>query len=88
MARDPLTALLAAIADGPTRSLGELARQLGLDEGLARQMVTTLAAGGYVHEARRTCATACDRCALQPGCPSNDGRLWIVSAKGKRALQR
>jgi Mn-dependent DtxR family transcriptional regulator len=88
MASDPLTALLAAIAKGPTRSLRELARQLGLDEGLVRQMVTTLAAGGYVYEARRACAAACDGCALREGCSPDDSRLWIVSAKGQRALQR
>lgn len=87
MAGDPLIVLLAAIAKGPTRSLRELARQLGLEEELARQMVTTLAAGGYVYEAHRTCAAACDGCALQRGCPSTNGRLWIVSAKGQRALQ-
>lgn len=88
MASDPLTALLAAIANGPTRSLRELARQLGFDEGLARQMMATLAAGGYVYEAHRTCAAPCDGCTLREGCSSDNGRLWILSAKGQRALQR
>jgi hypothetical protein len=82
-----LIELLQAITQGPTRSERELRRALGLDESMIRQMLGTLAAGGYLQQVARQCADDCGGCALEMGCLSTTGAIWRVSDKGWRAVK-
>lgn len=68
-------------------SSAELARELGVHEGLLRRMLMTLMEGGYLQRVTGECAQKCSSCPLQAICLAPDSAIWVVTEKGRRALQ-
>lgn len=80
-----LQQLLRAMVSGEAKTQQELARALGVTEGLVAQMVAQLVAQGYLGEAA-LCSDGCEGCSLKAACGTDRAlRLWTVTEKGRRA---
>ncbi len=82
-----LLQLLRAVHQAGTRSSRDLARELDVSDGLLRQMLVTLAEGGYLRQVTGDCAQQCSSCALQEVCLTSGSTLWTVSEKGRQAIE-
>ncbi|MCS7220271.1 MAG: helix-turn-helix domain-containing protein [Anaerolineae bacterium] len=82
-----LLRLLYAVYTKGMCSSSELAHELGIHEGLLRRMLMTLVEGGYLQRVTGECAQRCGSCSLQQICLAPDSAIWIVTEKGRRALQ-
>ncbi len=78
-----LQQLLALLANGPPRTLAQLADMLGTNVSLVEQMLADLERGGYLTVGK--CATACTNCQLTAMCVLHQrGRMWSLTDKGRR----
>jgi hypothetical protein len=81
-----LSDALRLIAAGEAGSSEQLARKLGVELPLARQLLEELVRLGYLRPTANSCCQA--KCA---GCPSAGSclslpQMWFLTDKGKRAL--
>lgn len=76
---------LRLIASGSAGSSEQLAHKLGVEPGLARQMLEELVRLGYLRPADGECRAACAKCSYANACLSLP-RLWLLTEKGKRAI--
>ena len=80
-----LRELLQLIAEGGTRTRTELARELGVSEGLVEQMLEDLARMGYLKPVEGDCASQCTDCPLARTCAvGTPARIWALTEKGLR----
>jgi len=80
-----LRELIRVIAEGQAHSQVELARRLGVSEGLVEQMLEDLARMGYL-ESVASCAEECAACPLARMCiVGRPRRAWVLTEKGQRA---
>lgn len=89
----PLMSLLRALNDGGIHSTAELARRLGVSEGLVIVMADDLGRRGYLAGVGQACETACEGCGLRTMCaphaaPTVAPRLLSLTARGRRAAAR
>ena len=78
--------LIRVIAEGQAHSQVELARRLGVSEGLVEQMLKDLARMGYL-EPIAGCADQCAACPLARMCiVGRPRRAWVLTEKGQRAV--
>jgi DNA-binding MarR family transcriptional regulator len=86
-----LDELLRLLNDGGLHSTAELARRLGVTEGLVSAMAADLARRGYLEPIETGCGTGCDGCGLAAACsPAQGDRrapLLALTAKGRAAAQ-
>ena len=88
----PMNGILRALGDGGIHSTAELARRLGVSEGLISAMMDDLGRRGYLVAVTSECETGCSGCSIQSTCklpdaPSDAMRLFALTAKGRRAAQ-
>ncbi len=88
-----LTEMLQLLVDGGLHSTAELARRLGVSEGLVAAMTEDLARRGYLAAVRGHCDTACAGCGIQaacvePGAAATVPILLSLTDKGQRAARR
>ena len=77
--------LIGVIAEGQAHSQTELARRLGVSEGLVEQILEDLARKGYL-EPIAGCADQCAACPLAKTCIiGHPRRAWVLTEKGQRA---
>jgi len=67
-------------------SYGDLARTLGVDQALVRQMVEHLVTLGYLRPLAGPCREECKACSLEASCLSGPERTWTLTEKGRRAV--
>jgi predicted ArsR family transcriptional regulator len=84
-----LEKLLQLIASGGTHNLSELARELGVDQELLRQMIEDLARWGYLRPVADACQGRCAGCPLVETCAvGGPTRVWALTKKGQRRDDR
>ncbi len=83
-----LRELLRAIAEDQTHSQTELARQLGVSEGLVEQMLEDLVRMGYLESMAGGCADQCVACLLAKACAvGSPTQVWVLTEKRQRAAE-
>jgi predicted ArsR family transcriptional regulator len=81
-----LDTLLRILSEGGTYSPSDLAQELGVGEGLVRQMIEDLTALGYLSPLADSCGMDCGQCPDSANCcASSPSRAWQLTAKGRRA---
>jgi Mn-dependent DtxR family transcriptional regulator len=80
-----LERLLEILAEGGAVSYSDLARTLGVDQALVRQMVEHLATLGYLRPVGAPCREECKGCSLAASCLSGPEHTWTLTEKGRRA---
>ena len=81
--------LMKAVAEGQARSLGELAKHLGVCAGLVEQMLEDLSRQGYLRLASMECDSGCAACASEATCNLTQlVRTWVLTEKGNNAAER
>jgi len=81
-----LRELIGVIAEGQAHSQVELARRLGVSEGLVERMLRDLARMGYLTPMEGGCADQCAACPLARMCiVGRPRRAWVLTEKGQRA---
>jgi len=75
---------LRLISSGRTGSTEQLARSLGVEPGLVRQMLEDLVRLGYLRPSGRDCPSACQTCPLSNTCFGLP-QMWVLTEKGQRA---
>jgi predicted ArsR family transcriptional regulator len=81
-----LEKILEALADGGAVSHGDLARSLGVDQALLRQMIEHLVTLGYLRPAVGACGGKCETCPLEGSCLGGGAEhTWALTEKGRRA---
>jgi predicted ArsR family transcriptional regulator len=82
-----LERVLASVAEGGLRSVGDLARQLDVSEALVETMLRDLAQRGYLREVK-SCRQECNHCPAG-GCISFvPDKIWTLTAAGDRLTQK
>ena len=80
-----LRKLLQQVAEGGVRTRAELARKLGVSEGLVEQMLEDLARMGYLRPVAGGCDAHCAACPLAKTCAvGTPTRIWALTEKGLR----
>jgi predicted ArsR family transcriptional regulator len=82
-----LRQVLHTMCQKGTCSLTDLARELSISEDLLRRILMTLVEGGYLQRVSDECARRCSTCSLQEICLAPGSAVWIMTEKGRRALQ-
>ena len=83
-----LRELIGVIAEGQAHSQVELARRLGVSEGLVEQMLEDLARMGYLKPVEGDCASQCTGCPLARTCAvGTPARIWALTEKGQKAAE-
>jgi len=78
-----LQRLLELVAEGSVHSYVDLARELGVSEGLLGQMIKDLAQRGYLQPVAGSCQSRCATCSLAETCAiGGPGRVWALTVKG------
>jgi len=78
-----LQRLLELVAEGGLRSYADLARGLGVSEGLVGQMIEDLARRGYLRPVAGSCESQCTGCPLAETCAvGGPTRVWTLTKKG------
>ena len=81
--------LIRAIAEGQARSLGDLAKQLGVSVGLIEQMLEDLVRQGYLRLTSMECASGCAGCPSASACTlTQPVKTWVLTEKGHEAAER
>ena len=90
-----LQQMLHLVADGDVTTREALAHALGVSQELVSQMMSQLAAQGYLADAREypadgeQCVGGCTGCGLSTSCGIQEGlRIWTLTEKGWRAVAR
>ena len=74
--------LLELVAEGGVRTRAELARELGVSEGLVRQMIEDLARMGYLRPVAGQCQGQCAGCPLAKTCAiGGPTRVWALTER-------
>jgi len=74
--------LLDLVAEGGLRSYADLARELGVSEGLVGQMIEDLARRGYLRPVAGSCESQCIGCPLAETCAvGGPTRVWALAKK-------
>jgi len=82
-----LRELIGVIAEGQAHSQTELARRLGVSEGLVEQILEDLARMAYL-EPIAGCADQCATCPLAKTCIiGHPRRAWVLAEKGRKAAE-
>ena len=77
--------LIRTIAEGRAHTQADLARRLGVSEGLVERMLEDLARMGYL-ESVASCAEECAACPLAKMCiVGRPRRAWVLTEKGRKA---
>ena len=77
--------LLELVAEGGVHSYADLARELGVSEGLLGQMIEHLARMGYLRPVAGDCESQCTGCPLAESCAiGGPTRVWTLTEKGAR----
>ena len=80
-----LQRLLELVAEGGVHSYADLARELGVSEGLLGQMIEHLARMGYLRPVAGDCQSQCPGCSLAETCAiGGPTRVWTLTEKGQR----
>ena len=80
-----LQRLLELVAEGGVHSYADLARELGVSEGLLGQMIEHLARMGYLRPVAGDCESQCTGCPLAESCAiGGPTRVWTLTEKGAR----
>jgi len=80
-----LQRLLDLVAEGGVHSCADLARELGVSEGLLGQMIEDLARMGYLRPVADGCKTHCAGCPLAETCAiGGPTRVWALTDKGTK----
>ena len=83
-----LRELIRVIAEGQLHSQTELARQLGVSEGLVEQMLEDLARMGYLTPMEGRCISQCTDCPLASICAAGTPtRVWTLTEKGQKTAE-
>lgn len=83
-----LDAVLRLAAARERMTIEEIARELAVSPAMAEQIFRELARYGYLERAS-ACAAPCGGCSLKDACQAGrEPRVWTVTAKGRRALER
>ena len=84
-----LTKLLRRIAQaGGAVATGELARALGVSDGLVEQMIEQLGRLGYLDPVSPVCAGGCGHCPQRSACAiPSQARLWSLTERGRRMVR-
>jgi len=81
-----LLEVLRIVARGGVHSQRELARQLGVSEGLLGQMLEELVRMGYLKPVADGCDDRCATCPLAKTCAiGGPGRVWALTERGWKA---
>ena len=88
-----LNEMLRLLNDGGMHSATELARRLGISEGLSRLIIEDLTRRGYLAAIEADCAQGCESCSLSKACKAGDGLrgaapLLMLTGKGRQAASR
>ena len=84
-----LQRLLDLVAEGGLRSYADLARELGVSQGLLGQMIEDLAWMGYLRPVAGDCETQCPGCPLAKTCAiGGPTRVWALTGKGRQQNAR
>ena len=81
-----LERILGVLAEGGAVSYSDLARKLGVDQALVRQMVEHLVTLGCLRPAAGSCREECRACSLEASCLSGPEHTWTLTEKGRRAV--
>jgi predicted ArsR family transcriptional regulator len=81
-----LERILGVLAEGGVVSYSDVARTLGVDQALVRQMVEHLVTLGYLRPAAGPCREECKACSLEASCLSGPEHTWTLPEKGRRAV--
>jgi Mn-dependent DtxR family transcriptional regulator len=77
-----LQRLLELVAEGGLRSYADLARELGVSDGLVGQMIEDLAWRGYLRPVAGDCESRCTGCSLAETCAvGGPTRVWALAKK-------
>ena len=83
-----LRKLLQQVAEGGVRTRAELARKLGVSEGLVEQMLEDLARMGYLKPVEGRYTSQCTGCPLASTCAAGTPtRVWTLAEKGQKAAE-
>ena len=84
-----LKEIMQALDKGDVASTMQLAKILGVSEGLVAQMIQDLEHGGYLASLASGCtATSCQSCPFSKSCGSTAiAKMWVLTEKGRRAAQ-
>ena len=77
-----LKQLIEMLSEGQVHTQRELARRLGVSEGLVTQMLQDLARMGYVQRVKAQRNTSCAACPMARLCaPESNQRAWTPTSK-------
>jgi transcriptional regulator with XRE-family HTH domain len=78
-----LLKVLRTVAQGGVHNQRELARRLGVSEGLLAQMLQGLARMGYLRPMAEGCDACCAACPLAKTCAvGGPTRVWALTERG------
>lgn len=85
-----LKQILEELSRGSSFSRTELARSIGVSEGLLAQMLHDLTQKGYLEPVSTACATSgCPTCPLARMCATRQpATIWLLTEKGKAAAHQ
>jgi hypothetical protein len=84
----PLRKMLHVLADGGIHATVEVARRIGVSQGLVAAMVEDLARQGYLIPLESDCGTTCSGCWAAGSCdrPDTASTMLALSPKGRQAV--
>jgi len=83
-----LRELIRTIAESQVHSQMELARRMGVSEGLVEQMPADSVRMGYLESMAGGCADQCAACPLAKACAvGSPSRVWVLTEKRQRAAE-
>ena len=85
-----LKQILEELSRGRSLSQTDLARTIGVSDGLLAQMLQDLAQKGYLEPVSAACTTnGCSACPLARACTTQDPpTIWLLTEKGRAAAHR
>jgi len=85
-----LKRMMQEIDKGEVASTTQLAKTLGVSEGLVAQMVQDLERGGYLASLASGCTVnSCKSCPFSKSCGSTAiAKMWVLTEKGRRAAEQ
>jgi DNA-binding Lrp family transcriptional regulator len=83
-----LQRLLELVTEGGLHSYTDLARELGVSEGLLGQMIEHLARRGYLRPVAGNCGSQCTGCPLDETCAvGGPTRVWTLTERSWRGRE-
>jgi len=79
-----LKELIEMLSEGQVHTQRELAKRLGVSQGLIEQMLQDLSRLGYIQRTKKQPGTSCAACPMARLCASEPSeRMWTVTSKIK-----